>query len=256
MGKSKAVSVPTQSKSIANVDAELSKEVAALKDQIKQPGGKGIKLLPSGEFQSPEGLNLGNQIQFVPIDFISRNSFYVEAFDKDNPTPPTCYALGKNIKLMKPEDDSPDKQNATCAGCWANEFKSAANKKGKACRNFYDLAVKLVDPENPEAHNAPDAPLYTLSVSPKSLTAWDAIVPLIARALDGPPIKAVITASGHSQGTFATLQFHGDFVANQNYVQDLQRRAEASELLFRHPDFASYAAKAQAQAPARRGVRR
>lgn len=257
MAKSKTATAlveRSQTKSIAHVDAELQKEVAALKDQIKQPGGRNIKLQPSGDFIGPDGVNHGNEIQVVVLDFISRNSFYPHPFDQDNPTPPACYALGKVIKEMKPEADSPEKQSDLCITCKLNEFKSAPNKKGKACRNFYDLAVLIVDPENPKAHNAPDAPIYVLPVSPKSLRAWDGIVPAVARALDGVPIKAIITVSGTPAGTYATLQFHADFVANPDYAQHFQRRAEASELLFRHPDFAAYAAKAQT--PARKGSRR
>lgn len=254
MAKSKAVAERPQVKSIATVDAELSKEVALLKDQINAGGGKTIKVKPQGFFESPEGVNLGEEIQLVVIDFINRNAWYSKPYDPDNVTPPDCYALGKNIKEMAPESDSPERQNDTCGPCPLNQFGSASNKKGKACRNFYDLAVLVVDPDRPDAHNSPDAPMYVLQVSPKNRPAWESVVPSVARTLDGPPIKAVITVSAKTapQGTFALLNFHGDFTVNSNYASHATRRGEASELLFRHPDFAAYEAKKSKQIPARR----
>jgi hypothetical protein len=250
----KAIAPAAAGKSLALLDQELSQEVANLKNQVGAPTGRNLRLEPSGNFKTPEGLDLGNTIDVIIVDFVSRNWFYPGIFSKDNPTPPDCYAMGKDIATMKPEDDSPHKQdNGTgCAGCPLNAFGSGINGKSKACKNTRDLAVLLVDRENPDLHNEPDAPIYTLSVTPTSIKAFDAIVPVIARALGGPPIKAIVTVTATPVGSYATMKF-SDPQANKDYAAHVARRGETTDLLYRKPDFAAYQARAAA-APQRRGV--
>lgn len=250
---SKAVApVAGAGKSLALLDQELSQEVDSLKEQIGQPGGRQIKVEPSGNFKSPEGLDLGNTIQIVVLDFISRKAFYSGPYNPNNIVPPDCYALGKNIAQMKPDDPNlPAKQSDACAGCPLNQFGSGNTGTGKACREFRDLAVLLVDPDNPELHNAPDAPIYTISVPPTSLKAFDAVVPVIARSLAGPPIKAILTVNGVANGTYALLKFT-DPVPNPDYGAHVARRAETVDLLNRRPDYAAAAAR-QVAPPQRRG---
>ena len=86
-------------KSLVNIDAELAKEVATLRDAIGQSSGNKIKVEPSGNFVLPDGSNLGDEIQVVIVDFVSKNTFYSTPFNRDNPSPPDCYAIGKVIKV-------------------------------------------------------------------------------------------------------------------------------------------------------------
>jgi len=250
MATKKALATVKPSQSIATLDSELAAEVQALKEMVGQPGGRRFKIEPSGSFTSPEGLDLGPDIRIVILDFTSRNELYLQPYDRNNLVPPDCYAIGKVISTMVPEADSPLRQADACGACPNNQFGSAATGMGKACKNTRELAFLLVDPDNPNAHNEPGAPIYTLSVTPTSIKAFDAIVPMIARALGGPPIKAVIDVHGTPAGTYATLSFHSP-VPNPDYAAHAARRAECLPLLTRKPDFAAYAAKAP---PPRRGV--
>lgn len=249
---------PPSNKSLALIDQELNQEIANIKESIGSPGGgKVIKVEASGNFVLPDGANLGSEIQIVIVDFASRKAFYSQQFDRNNPTPPDCYAIsppaskGGAIATMAPDDPAlPAKQHDDCANCPLNQWGSGNGGTGKACREFRDLAVLVVDPENPDAHNAPDAPIYLLSVPPTSLKAFDGFVPLVARSLAGPPIKAIVTVKGTSVGTYATLSFVNP-VGNPDYATHAARRVETIDLLNRRPDYAGYAARPM---PQRRGA--
>ena len=241
-------------RSLATIDDELAQEVALMKGQIGQSAGNKIRVTVPGEFELPDGANLGNEIQVVVVDFLSANKLYFTPYNEDNPAPPDCYAIGKDIATMRPEPDSPDPQHPTCAGCWANEFKSAANKKGKACGNRRLLAVLIIDPENPQAHNEPDAPLYVLDLSPTNIKTFDGMASLVARSLGGPPIKAIFTVTAKNAGTYATVTFQ-DPIPNPDYALHVARRPETVDMLNRKPDFTPKAEpvkKARGGAPARR----
>jgi hypothetical protein len=246
------VVAPPSNKSLALIDQELNQEIANIKESIGSPGGgKQIKVEPSGNFILPDGANLGDEIHLIIVDFSTRKSFYSQPFDRNNPTPPDCYAIGKVIKALAPDDSAiPAKQHDNCAECPLNQWGSGNGGNGKACREFRDLAVLVVDPENPDAHNEPDAPIYLLSVPPTSLKAFDGFVPLVARSLAGPPIKAIVTVKGTAVGTYATLSFTNP-VPNPDYAAHAARRAETIDLLNRRPDYAGYQARPQ---PARRGA--
>ena len=253
---SKDLAPRTGNTSLANIDSQLNSEIDSIKSQIGGASGNKIRVEPTGDFILPDGMNLGNEIKIVVVDFASKNTLYLTPFNKDNPTPPDCYAIGKNIAAMAPEDDSPDKQSDNCAGCPMNAFGSGQNGRSKACKNARVLAVLLVDDNDPEAHNAPDAPLYTIEVSPTSIKSFDGCVSNIARSLNGPPIKAVITVVGKNAGTYATLSFI-EPEANPDYATHFERRQETDDVLYRKPDFAAYEAKAKAparRAPARRST--
>lgn len=244
--------------SIATIDQELSNEVALIKDMVGQASGNRLKLEATGDFLLPDGGNLGNEIQVVVLDFVSRNNFYLTQYNADNPSPPDCYAIGKVINDMAPEGDSPAKQNDICRTCPMNQFGSAPNGRGKACQNRRLVAVLVVDPENPDAHNEPDAPIYTLDLSPTNIKSFDGAVSLVARSLAGPPIKAVLTVVGKNVGTYAMATWM-DPMPNPDYALHVQRRAEVQDMLYRKPDFAAYeAAPPTKRAPARRsaGARR
>lgn len=255
--KSKALktATPKTGTSLANIDAELAQEAALLKQRIGQSSSRAITVDPTGNFKTPEGLDLGNTIKIVVLDFISANRFYPNPFIKGNPTPPACYALGRVIAEMQPEDDSPDKQNKDCASCSLNQFGSGQNGKSKACKNTRDIAFLLVDDENDE-HNNEDAPIYTMSLPPTAIRPFDGAVGAVARALGGPPVKAILTVTGENVGTYAQISFKSP-VPNPDYKAHAARRGECEDMLFRHPDFSNYSKTPQRKpAPQRQGARR
>lgn len=248
------------STAIATIDQELQNEVADLKQQVGQASGNKIKVDPSGAFILPSGEDLGDEINVVVVDFVTRNTFYSGPYVQGNVSPPDCYAIGKNLGAMEPEDDSPDKQHdGPCATCSLNQYGSGLNGKSKACKNSRVLAVVLVDPEDPKAAAALDAPLYTLELPPTAIKSFDGAVTAVARSISGPPVKAVLTVRARNVGTYALISFH-DPLPNPDYAVHYARRGEVQDMLFRKPDFAAYEAKAPVRgrgaqrAPARRAA--
>lgn len=254
MPRKNAVATVPQSRALATVDQELSQEVANLKQQIGQPGGRAIKIKNTG-FVSPEGMDLGTEIQIVVLDFVSKNLFYDRPYDPQNPIPPACFAQGKMLDLMAPDEASPVPQSDSCKTCPLNAFGSGSNGKSKACKNTRELAVLLLDPDNEDSLTDPSTPIYTLSVPPTGLRAFDGVVAAIARSLAGPPIKAILTATVKDAGTYGLLSFV-DPVPNPHYAEHVSRRAECKDLLERKPDFTQYEAPKPVRTPARAAPRR
>jgi hypothetical protein len=249
----------------ALIDSQLAAETAGLAGQLGRSSSNRIKVLPKGEFEVA-GVNVGNEIQIVVVDFNTRNNFYKTKFSPDNPSPPDCYAISAlgsashpdAIGSMAPEADSPDLQNPACNTCWANQWESG-DGKGKACQNRRNLAVLYVDPEAPDAHNDAEAPLHLLDLSPTQGKSYDAVAKMIGKQLNKPPIGAIITVTAENVGTYAALTFNNP-VPNPDVAAHLTRRAEAAEILNRKPDFTAAAAKpatparGRAATPARRGA--
>lgn len=77
-----------------------------------------------------------SQMDVIILDVGLENSYYEDTFDPDNPKPPTCFALGYDVDEMAPHDNSAEKQNENCGTCQWNKFGSAAQGKGKACKNI------------------------------------------------------------------------------------------------------------------------
>ena len=220
---------------LATIEAQLAEEAAKVSLQVGQPEAKKIAPDRSGNFIAPGGVNLGSEIEVVVVDFCSANDYYTSVFDPNNPVPPVCFARGREIADMYPEESSPEPQSENCEVCPHNQFRSRGN--GKACKNTRLLAVVLtneIDAEEPE-----ETPLYLLSVPPTALKSFDAAALQTARILGGPPIKAVFTVRLVAQGNYNTLQFSTPS-PNPYYAQLFQLRDAAESMLGRLPDLTNY----------------
>lgn len=251
--KSLTANTNSSNTSLTLIDQELANEAELLKQQLNAPSGNKIKVEVAGSFTLPDGLDLGSEIQVVVLDTMSRNFFYSGPYNPNNIVPPDCYAIGKS-KDMVPEQDAPNIQSDACKTCPQNVFGSGANGTSKACQNRYWLAVLIVDPDNPDAHNEPDAPTYLLDLSPSNLKSFEGQANSIMRMMNGPPVKAILTVRATNAGTYAKITFH-DPVPNPNYAAHFARRAEVIDVLSRRPDFAAAAANAAAK-PSRQPARR
>lgn len=235
---SKAVTVKTSNTSVALIDDALTNEVENLKQQIGQPTGARIKVEPSGNFVLPDGLNLGDEIQVAIINFVARNTYYSSPYNPNNMAPPDCYAIGTvRHDLLVPEDDSPNKQSDACATCELNKFGSGSNGVGKACSNRYLVAVLVVDPDNPGAHNAPDAPVYLLDLPPTAIKSFEGAIRHTAGMM-GHWAKALYTVTAKPAGTYAKISF-GSPEPNRDYAVHFARRDEVHDMLHRKPDFSA-----------------
>jgi hypothetical protein len=221
---------------LATIEAELAAEAARVSDYVGQPDVKKITVDRDGNFVAAGGEKLGNEIHGCIVDFCSANDYYTSAWDPNNPKPPVCFARGRVIADMVPEETSPEPQAESCAVCPHNVFGSRGN--GKACKNTRNLAFVLAeDLERLQEGEVPD--LHLISVSPTALASFDAMVKQCARLYSGPPIKAIVSIKAVSKGTYTALQF-GNTEPNPYFVEVFPLRDAALDIIGKLPNLDNY----------------
>jgi len=225
---------------IVTIQEALKKQAGELATRIAPASGNKIRVTQDKKFLLPDGTKTEGPLELVIVDFVTTHSFYETAYDKDNIVPPGCFAIGLNPKAMTPSSNSPNLQADSCQGCPMNEFNS--NGKGKACSNNRLLAVLPPDADE-------DTPMWTLSVSPTALKAFDGYVAGVNRAFGMPPVSVVTTVGFNDASDYPQLTFSNP-VQNPNIAVGYGRQAEARDLLMVEPDVSSYQPPAQKQKPA------
>lgn len=232
---------------LADIRAQLAAEVANIQEQIGKPSGNKIKIKDK-TFGFPDGSLDEGPISLTIIDFVSRNKFYTGKFDPKNPAPPECFAVGKNLKDMKPSANSPQPQASNCAECPNNQFGS--DGRGKACKNTRFLAVLPPDVTDPSAE------LMTLEVSPTGIQRFDAMVNSVAKLYRKALIEVSIDVGFDERHDYDTLVFSNpQELTDEVVAAHFARRAEAEAILTAEPDFATAPAKPAARrAPTRKAA--
>ena len=105
---------------------QIKQDLAAVSNQVESGQVERIRLSAKG-FTTPDG-ETGSTLECIIVDFASANNHYPDAFDRDNPTPPNCFAVGKIPSQLRPEPQSSEPQAATCAECPKNKFESGTGK--------------------------------------------------------------------------------------------------------------------------------
>lgn len=231
---------------VVNIQEALAAQVAAMNERTAPASGISIRVTQDKQFALPNGQKT-TELDLVIVDFIARNDFYEGAYDKNNITPPACFAIGTNPVKLVPSPNSPARQADTCAECPMNAFGS--DGAGKACKNGRMLAVLPPDADE-------DTPMWTLKVSPTALKAFDSYVQAVARTFQTPPVGVVTHVSFNEALDYASLVF-GDAQPNTNLGAHFSRQAEARELLNQEPDLTQFNAKPAAKPaakPMKRGV--
>lgn len=118
----------------------------------------------------------------VLADTIER-VYYEDRFVADNPSSPVCYAYGDEPDKMAPHAKSAKPQNKTCHGCPHNEWGSAEQGKGKACKEqrrlnllsagSYDASGKFSLNEDEDFYKTAGTGLLRVPVtSARGYSAW------------------------------------------------------------------------------------
>ena len=118
-----------------------------------------------------------NQMDCIIVSSMAENVYYSGAYDPDNVTPPDCFALGEPGSSMAPHEEVPSPVNEVCATCEFMKFKSAPNKKGKACKEKRRLAI-IPYSDKPEDLATGDMAMMTIPVM--SVKNWSAYVNTIS----------------------------------------------------------------------------
>lgn len=185
-------------KAIANVDALLQAQLDAIRSKIQAPTGKAIKIDRSGEEFEVPGIGLvPAPMRVVVVAFTNRNDFYENPYDATNVVPPTCFAIGDEIKAMAPDKSVPEPEGQTCATCALNQWGSEG--KGKACKNQKIVAV--LPPDDPNAD------ILVVKVSPTGVKDFDGMVSVGVSRFGKVPVQMVVELSIKPAGVGYAVSF-------------------------------------------------
>lgn len=188
-----------------------------------------------------------NKFDAIIIDGILENCYYPDKFDPDTPTPPVCYAFGRNDKEMAPHDKSTEKQSPLCADCQWNEFGSAEQGKGKACKNQRRLA--LIPADKLDAATLGRVEAAFLKVPVTSVKGWAAYVRTLSALYKVAPLGVVTTVSARPD---PKTQFRITFEMKEVLPDELMPVAFArAEEIAEQISFPYQEAQAQDKAPAK-----
>ena len=233
---------------VVNIMDALRAQAEANASRVEPGGGKSICIGQDKSFTLPDGTKTREALQLVVVDFVSRNEYYEGAYNKDEITPPACFAIHPEPKQLAPSANSPDKQCDDCASCPMNQFGSAPTGAGKACKNTRLLAVLPPDADD-------ETEIWTLKVSPTAIKAFDGFVASVNRAFQLPPVGVVVTVGFSDAKDYPSLEFT-DPQPNNNVAVHFGRQEEARDMLLREPDVSTFGAEKPAKSGARKVVAR
>lgn len=148
---------------------------------------------------------IGNRFSAVILDGVHLNAYYGSAYNPNAVVPPTCYAIGRTEMEMAPHPDMAKDQNffrpqaERCSGCPMNEYGSAQQGSGKACRNrrrllliiagMYDQQGNLQPHTDPSYYET--AAIMTLNIAPTSGKNWGRFIRDAAGQYNRPPFGVI-----------------------------------------------------------------
>lgn len=168
---------------IMNWDDELMKEAQEASAKEKAPGS--FISFKAGQISLGGAAVPGNKVEVIVVDNIFENVYYAGKYDPDEPKPPTCYAFGRDEEELSPHDKSHEKQHDQCKGCPLNEYGSADQGKGKACKNTRRLAI--ISTNGLDAAAIADAEVYYAKLPVTSTKNWAFYVKGVAANYNRPP---------------------------------------------------------------------
>jgi hypothetical protein len=210
-----------------DINEQMAAEIAAMQSRISAPSGDRIAATQQKTFKLPNGTEV-NTLECIIVDFAAAYMYYAAAYDRNNITPPDCFALGLEPASLTPSNNSPNKQAESCSGCPQNQFGSAG--KGKACSNTRLLGLLPTDADI-------NTPMMILKVSPTGIRAFDAHVNSVVRSYSMPLRGVVTEISFDPTSDYATMRFRAIGPASKDLVMLAQsRKDEAITRLLTEPD--------------------
>lgn len=206
----------------ANWKDQLRKDAAEESERTPVGSGNRISLKRNGQFAF-QGAEIGDSVDLVIVDHVVSKTYYEEAYDEDNPTPPTCFALKPNASNIAPHEDIKAPQAETCAECWANEWASGRGR-GKACSDKNRLAVLHVDDL--------DGDLMYLEVPVTSGAAFNKYIKGLTKAAELPCYAVLTRFEMDDHADYQKLIFKlVEPVSEDDLAGPFSKRSEAREML-------------------------
>jgi hypothetical protein len=210
----------------ADVDARIMADIK----RLGAVGGKdAIRITQDKKFEMPNG-DILDEIEGVIVDFVYRNEYYPEAYNRKQIKPPTCFAIADAEKGMRPSPNSPALQDEGkgCDKCQWNQWGSSPTSGGKACKNTVYMA--LLPP------NATDEdPIWTLKTSPTAIKHFNGYVAKLGHSMRKSKDTVVTKIFFDPGSAFASVRFEATGL--NEAIPAVQRRAgEARARLLQEPD--------------------
>jgi len=217
-----------------NYSDQLNKEAADIASRISKGPRNKITSVGGASFVLPDGSS-GAKLELVVIDFVTDNQYFDRPYDRKNPSPPACFAIGVNPRDMVPSENSPSKQASHCTNCAQNQWKSGAGD-GKACKNGRRLAVTPIN-----ALDDGTRPVWLMDIPPASIKFFDAFVQKVSSAHKVPPVGVLAelcheAGSAYNAPRFAPIRL----LTNDELGEIMPLREEAMTLLMEEPDVSKY----------------
>jgi hypothetical protein len=185
--------MPKQEKATPNLPANFDEMMKAKARMYKET----VASVSQGQFISFKGGVLSvdgspikdNKLPVVVVDFMLENNFYAGKYNPNNTKPPSCYAIGRKADEMVPHEESADPQAASCAECPHNEWGSAEEGRGKACKNGARVALMSADGLN--AKIVPQSEVRFAKVPVTSMRPFAAFVKNSGEVLGKLPFQLI-----------------------------------------------------------------
>ena len=220
-----------QSKEVVNFEAQMAAEAKAVAKTERVSADRfttGSGILSYMGNPMPD-----NQMDVIILAGFHENVYYAGAYDPDNITPPSCFALGDGMDAMTPHESVPNPVNDLCGTCANFKFGSAPNGKGKACKEKRRLAC-IPFSDNPEDMVSGDLAMLTLPVM--SVKNWSQYVNTISAKHQRPSwgmvtrVKVVPDPKSQFRVTFQEVS-----LLNSDYFAAVNSRLEAAHLMLSTP---------------------
>lgn len=211
-----------------NVAEQLAKQLTRMAAKVEATGGNIIRVTQDKKFVMPDGKESVGPISAIVLDWAYLNTYFPGKFDRNNPTPPACFAISQEPKSMFPSATSPEIQSKDCDRCPMNQFGS--RDEGKACKNVVKVALGIP--------GATEDIVNVINVSPTARKYFAKYVNDL-RLKGVHPMQVITEVFFDSGSTYASLRFA---VAGPNPAIDASfvQQAKATEMVLVEPDVSGY----------------
>ena len=171
-----------EAKELANIEAQMAAEAQAMKDNLVVSTNR---ISNRGkQFTMPDGTSMGPKMEVVILGYINASALFAKTYDPNSPEAPICFAFGLPGTDLSPSKNVDKPESDICSDCPNDVFGTAANGKGKACKNEYQVAV--VVPSQGDQ-------VVTLAISATGMKQFDTSLGGVIKGF-GHPAKAIVTA--------------------------------------------------------------
>ena len=213
---------------VEKIKADMAAQAAAMQETLTSNASDRIRPNGSIDFTLPDGTK-ATDFDCIILGWSSLNVYYENPYDEHNIESPICWATNRIPTQLAPEVEKvQNMQNDTCNGCAWNEFKSAKNKRGKACSNNRLVYVIMHDSNSPIS----ERPIMQIKVSPTSLATFDRYVTSITQKSGAMPYALVTKVSLDKTSTFSKVMFElVEPLTTDEIIATYMRQQDANTLI-------------------------